>query len=146
MYDHLKLKSVARLLCVLTERELLGWISLYFQEISFLSVSTQMLHILDWDILSPWEQAMSLQRLCLILMDTNGGLPPWKHWSKVIRKSWISTLQLMTAFGQKWHICSLYMSAGFDERHADLFILALHQFISHADTNTLNHRHVAELA
>lgn len=52
----------------------------------------------------------------------------------------------MTAFGQKGHICSLYISVGFDERHADLFILALHQFFSHADTNTLNHRHVAELA
>lgn len=99
---------------MLTERELLGWISLYFQEISFLSVSTQMSHILDWDILSPWEQAMSSQRLCLILMDTNGGLPPWKHWSKVIRKSWISSLQFPLADDSLWakraHLFSLYLS------------------------------------
>ncbi len=102
------------LLCMLTERELLGWISFYCQEISFLSVSKQMSHILDWDIWSPWEQAMSSQRLCLILMDINGGLQPWKHWSKVIRKSWISSLKFPPADDSLWakrtHLFSLYVS------------------------------------
>lgn len=72
-----------------------------------------MSHMLDWDILSPWEQATSSQRLCLILMDTNGGLPTWKRWSKVIRKSWISSLQFPPADDILWlkrvHLFSLHL-------------------------------------
>lgn len=51
--------------------------------------------------------------------------------------------QLMTAFVQKGHICSLYVSDDFDKRHADLFELALHQSFTHVDTNTVNRRHMS---